>query len=92
MPVQNPTLWIASLKRIRPTSLPAHASGARFVVARPARKPNGHAPADMCGTLSILVAFAQRAFTSGLKPNASPVSDGRATRTGMLIDLIKIKP
>jgi hypothetical protein len=59
---------------------------ARSAAGRPAKKTNGSAPAALSGIHSIREASAQLACTSGLKPSACRVVDGRRIRTGMRND------
>ena len=61
--------------------LPTPAFAARCAAGRPARRTNGSASAVIHGTLSTREASAQPAFTSGMRPSAFPVVDGRRTRT-----------
>ena len=77
--------WIVRLRKRRAGSHLVRASGARSAAGRPAKKTDGLVIADTNGTHSIRAASAQRAFTNGLRPNASRAVDGRRTRSGMRI-------
>ena len=66
----------------RVTNPPTLVSAARCAAGRPAKKTNGSAHAGMSGTPSTREASAPRVFTSGLRPSAYRVTDGRRIRTG----------
>lgn len=80
--------WIANSTKRRAGSHLVRASAARFAAGRPAKRTNGFAPADMIGTRSKREESAQRAFTSGLKRNASRAADGQRIRIGMRSDAL----
>ena len=70
-------------KKRRATIHQPRESAVRSAAGRPARKTSGSAPVAMNGIRSTLEESAERAFTSGLKPNASRAHGGRRTRSGM---------
>ena len=80
---------IASLKKVRATIHSGPVSAAHYAAGRPVRRTNGSASAVANGTPSTRVASAQSASTSGLKPSACPVADGRRIRTGTLAESVK---
>jgi len=71
------------MKRRNPELRSRRASAARSAAGRPARKINGFAPVATSGTHSTREAFAQLAFTSGLKRSAFRVAAGHRIRSGM---------
>jgi hypothetical protein len=75
--------WIATSTKRKASTRLALAFDVHSAAGRPAKKTSGSAPADTNGTRSTLEALAQPVSTSGLRPSASRVKDGRCTPIGM---------
>lgn len=86
MNLNLPPRRLCSIERLtkrRAVTRLVHAFGVRSAAGRRANRTFGPVSAALGGIPSIPEECARPAYTSGLKPSACPVADGRRIRSGM---------